>query len=187
MWAGEWAGRARALRLRCRSQWQHQQLKCSERLTLAHLSAVQPSPSHTYAHKQECPAIPPPRPLPSSHAQVADSVKPAPRHCLVSASTRRALSGWRHERLSQSKCKEIFDLRKGDLSGLHFVWEARSAFAGKVRGGHLAGPGGWVAVATAAAAFVTIRLGRGCVCRAPGPCADSSPSCHRCGRCRCTC
>lgn len=60
-----------------------------------------------------------------------DSEGSPPEHCLVSASTRAELSGWRQQRISQSKAKEIFSMTKGDLSGLPFQWMHTGGFAAK--------------------------------------------------------
>eukprot|EP00887_Chlorella_sp_A99_P006737 scaffold3.g6737.t1 len=59
--------------------------------------------------------------------QVQDSVVDAegepPKHCLVSAATRRELAAWRNQVVSQSKAKETFGLSKTQLSDIPFRWQ----------------------------------------------------------------
>ncbi|KAL4423294.1 hypothetical protein ABPG77_004563 [Micractinium sp. CCAP 211/92] len=55
--------------------------------------------------------------------EVQDSVLPPPRRCLVSAATRRELSGWSTRRVSQSKAMELYGLKQSDLDGMEYVLE----------------------------------------------------------------
>ncbi|PRW45159.1 catechol O-methyltransferase [Chlorella sorokiniana] len=43
-----------------------------------------------------------------------------PQYCLVSGATRAELTGYLHKLISQSRCKAVFNLTKGDLSSLSF-------------------------------------------------------------------
>lgn len=62
--------------------------------------------------------------------QLADSVEPPPKYCKVSAATRRELTGWSSQRISQDQCKDKFLLTKSDLGGLPFVWQNTNSFFG---------------------------------------------------------
>ncbi|KAI3428759.1 hypothetical protein D9Q98_007581 [Chlorella vulgaris] len=46
-----------------------------------------------------------------------------PRYCIVAASTRAELTGCSSKRISQSKCKSIFDLTKSQLAHLPSEWQ----------------------------------------------------------------